>query len=108
MKRIKLNTKKIKKRVVNFLMLLAEKAFLTFFVLLIISLLFAGWIFYQYGFRVSNQESKANQTPVQFKEKTFNSVLDAWNAKEKKFGEAGTLEYSDPFYPSPATSPLTD
>jgi len=76
---------------------LGEKSFLTFLGLLLISLIFSGFIFYKYSFLAEKEKLEVLEKPLKFNEKVYQDVLKIWQEKEKKFGETNFKEYPDPF-----------
>ena len=93
----KIKTKKIKDFLKKLPRTLAEKSFLTFFILLIFALIIGCLIFYQYSFLVEKRKPEVLKTPLKFQEKTYENVLKIWQEKEKRFEEADLKIYSDPF-----------
>jgi len=97
MKIPKIKAKKIKEFFKKLLRVLGERAFLTFLGLLIITLIFGGFIFYKYSILAAKMEPQVTEKPLQFKEKTYQAVLKFWQEKEKRFKEVDLKEYSNPF-----------
>ena len=97
MKISKLKTRKIKKFFKELPRTLGEKAFLTFLGLLLLALIFSGFIFYKYNLLVKKAEVQNIERPLQFKEKTYQDILKIWQEKEKRFQETDLKIYPDPF-----------
>lgn len=76
---------------------LGEKNFLTFLGLLLIALIFSGFIFYKYSFLAEKEKLEVLEKPLKFNEKVYQEVLKIWQEKEKKFEETNFKEYPDPF-----------
>jgi len=76
---------------------LGEKSFLTFLGLLLIALIFSGFIFYKYSFLAEKGKLEVLEKPLEFNEKVHQEVLKIWQEKEKKFEEANFKKYPDPF-----------
>lgn len=95
MKNIKI--KKIKEKLKKISRTLAEKAFLTFLGLFLIALIIGGILFYQYNVLVKKSEVKVFEKPLQFQEKSYQSILKTWQEREEKFKAANFKEYPDPF-----------
>ena len=76
---------------------MAERAFLSFLILLLISLILGGLIFYQYNILPKKKEVGPAENPLQFQEKTYQAVLKTWQEREKRFEETATKEYFDIF-----------
>lgn len=96
---LKINTKKINKFLNRIPRILAQKAFLVFSILLLISLAFGAMIFYQYNILAKQTEVRIVQKPLQFQEKTLQEILDIWQKREKIFQDADLKNYSNPFQP---------
>jgi len=97
MKIPKLKTKKIIDFFKKLPRTLGERSFLTFFILLIFALIFGAIVFYKYSFLVQKKEPEVSETPLKFQEKNYEAVLKIWQEKEKRFGEADSKIYPDPF-----------
>ncbi len=76
---------------------MAERAFLSYLILLLISLISGGFIFYQYNILANKKEAKILENPLQFNEKIYKDVLNIWQERGKKFRETGTKKYFDIF-----------
>jgi len=77
--------------------ILAERVFLTFLGLLILSLIFGAFLFYKYNFLIKKIEPQITERPLKFKEKTYEDVLKAWQEREERFNKAEFKEYPNPF-----------
>ena len=77
--------------------ILAERVFLTFLGLLILSLIFGAFLFYKYNFLIKKIEPQITERPLKFKEKTYEDVLKSWQEREERFKEAEFKEYPNPF-----------
>lgn len=91
---------KIKKFFKKLPRILGERAFLTSLGLIIIALILGGVIFYKYSIfiqKFSSQTLMGGEKPSQFNEKNFQEILKIWQEKEKKFKEADSKEYPNPF-----------
>lgn len=97
MKFPKIKIKKIKDFFKKLPQILGEKALFVFLGLLLLALILGGIIFYQYNILVKKAEVQIFEEPLQFREKTYQSILEIWREKEKKFNEADLKEYLDPF-----------
>ena len=93
----KIETKKIKKFLKGLPRVLAERAFLTFLFLFLMVLIIGGIVFYKYNVLAKKAEPQILEQPFQFQEKTYQSVLKAWQEKEKRFKETDLKEYPNPF-----------
>ncbi len=97
MKLKKIKLENIKTRLKKLPKNLAEKAFLTFLKLFCISLIFGSFIFYQYVILGQKIEPQVTEKPIQFKEKTYESVLRFWQVREETIKEIDSKSYSNPF-----------
>jgi len=76
---------------------LALRAFLTFLILLLLFSILGGFIFYKYAFLAKKKEVEISEKPLQFKEKTYQTILEIWQEKEKNFQKIEQKEYKNPF-----------
>lgn len=78
--------------------IMAERAFLSFLILLLISLIFGFITFYKYSILAEKSPLKTEEKkPLKFKEKTYKKVLEIWQEKEKRLREADLKQYPDAF-----------
>lgn len=75
----------------------ADRAFLSFLLLFLISLVFGGLIFYQYNILTKKKEVRSAENPLQFQEKTYEDVLKIWKEREDAFKAASAKKYFDIF-----------
>lgn len=94
-KRIRL--KKIKQFLKNLPIFLAERFFLTFFVLLIIFLLLLGLIFFKYNVLIKNKNMEISEKPLMFESKLYDDILQIWQNKKIKFENADAEKYRNLF-----------
>jgi hypothetical protein len=78
---------------------IAENAFIGFLVLFLIALIFSGLLFYKYYFLVERAEVSQPEELIQLKEKTIEQVLQAWQTRERRFIQADSKQYPNPFKP---------
>ncbi|NCO80161.1 hypothetical protein GW869_00010 [bacterium] len=97
MKIPKLKSKTIKESFKKLLRTLGERSLLTFFTLLIITLIIGSLVFYKYSFLAEKKEPEVSGAPLTFQEKNYEAVLKIWQEKEKRFNEADLKEYPNPF-----------
>lgn len=77
--------------------ILAERAFLTFLGLMILSLILGAFLFYKYSFLTKKIEPQITERPFKFKEKTYEDVLKIWQEREERFKKADLKECPNPF-----------
>jgi len=99
---IMIKLKKIQlKKFVTFLKklprILGERAFLTFWGLVILALIFGAIVFYKYNFLTKKSEPQIPESSLKFKEKIYEDVLKIWQEKEERFEGADLKEYPNPF-----------
>ena len=76
---------------------LGDHAFLTFLGFLFLAFIIGGIIFQKYSISAEKEMPGVGEKPLQFKENTYQKVLEIWQKKEKKFEEADFKQYPDPF-----------
>jgi len=99
MKIPKFKIKEIKQFLKKLPRTLGKRSFLTFLGLLLIALIFSGFIFYKYSFLAEKEKLEVLEKPLKFNEKVYQEVLKIWQEKEKKFEEANFKKYPNPFQP---------
>ena len=86
--------KKLLKELPTFLAVHAFLAFLTFFLL---DLILSGIIFYKYNILLGKEGSGVFYTQSQFKENSLNNIMGILEERDKKFNEADSKQYLNPF-----------
>lgn len=81
------------------LRVLAEHPFLASLALILVALIFGGFVFYKYSFLVEKKGAEILEKPLFFDEATFREILKIWQERQKKFEEAESKEYPNPFSP---------
>ncbi len=77
---------------------LAEKAFLTFLGLLLISAILGGAIFYQYYISIQGLPKITDgEYILEFDKRTYQSILNEWKEKNEKISQLNQKEYLNPF-----------
>jgi len=94
-RRIKLN--KIKTFLKILPKKLSENSFSVFLGLVVFSLILGLLIFYQYVILAKTKTPVVTEKPLQFKTKTYQTILNEWQKRNEKFLEINLKEYSDPF-----------
>lgn len=99
---MKINLIKIKSFFKKLPLFLGKKAFLVFIFSFAVSLIFGGFLFYKYSVLAQKKEIVVPvDKNILFKEKDYQSVLNAWQVREKKFNEAEFKVYTDIFQDIP-------
>jgi len=79
---------------------LASHPFLAFWVVLIVSLILGGFVFYKYVILVQKIGIREYQRPLRFNQSVYQEVLDSWEERAKNFEEADFRKYPNPFLES--------
>lgn len=90
---------KIKDYFLDILSWLAEHLFLTFLILIFISLLFGSAVFYKYYFLPKKIEPALSQEAIKFQENVYSRIIQEWQSRGERFEAAKTKKYPDPFKP---------
>ena len=69
----------------------------TLLILLILTFIFSGLIFYQYVFLAEKKEPQIIERPIQFKEELYQKILKEWEERQKNFDQVEQKEYRDLF-----------
>ena len=77
--------------------ILAERAFFTFLGSLVVALVLGALAFYQSGILTKDKITFSEDQTLQFKEKTYQIILDEWQLRDLKSLEAESKTYPDPF-----------
>lgn len=93
----KFKIKKIKDFFKKLPKILGEWAFLVFLIFLFVVFIFGGIIFYKYDILIQRTNPQITETPLHFKEKTYENVLKIWQEKEVRFKASDSKTYPDPF-----------
>jgi len=76
---------------------LAERAFLVFLGLVLVSLILGGCLFYKCSFLIDKNEPEISGITVQFEEDVYQKVVVQLQDRQMRFEEAGQKEYVDIF-----------
>lgn len=93
----KLDFRKLKDNLGKVPRAIAQHLFLASLILIFISLILGGFLFYQYSILAQKAEPEITIQLVQFKENLYQKVLEEWQEREKRFEAAPTKTYPDPF-----------
>ena len=94
---MKIKLDKTKKFLGNFLLITAKQSFLSCLFLFVLALIFGGFLFCQYIIKAQTAKIEITEKPFLLNEETHQEVLRIWQVREKKFSEADSKEYSNPF-----------
>ena len=81
----------------NILWFFGKHAFLVFLVITLINISFGAFLFYRYIFLINVKELAIPSAPIEFRENTYQSVLQEWQTRENIFKESSQKIYQDPF-----------
>lgn len=90
-------SKNIKRIVFKTPRFLAERAFLIFWILLLLFISLSTLVFYKYSYLVKKADIEPPKDSILFKEESYNAVLKIWQDKEKRFSEVDLKQYINPF-----------
>ncbi len=85
--------KKIKKLPV----VLAKNVFMFFILLVLLSIILGGLLFYKYCFLVESSSPENFDKPVKLEENIIQEVFKKWDQQQERFDGAGTRQYPDLF-----------
>lgn len=97
---VEIKNKKIEKIIKFFKKIpriLAMNIFLVSLISFFIALILTGLIFFRYYISVQKQELIFYKKDIEFNEQGFQNVLNFWKEREKKFQEADSKTYYNPF-----------
>ena len=77
--------------------IIATHAFGFFLILLVFELLLGAFLLYQYIFLPTTQQIDMVSPPKQFQEKTYQSVIDEWKARQDALNADASQVYTNPF-----------
>jgi len=88
---------KIKNLLKELPIFLAVHAFLAFLAFFLIALILAGIIFYKYNILIEKENQEIFYKQSQFKEESLDNIMGILREGEKKFSEADSKQYLNPF-----------
>ncbi len=94
---MKIDIKQLKKFLAKLPWIIAERAFLACLFLLVLALIFGGLSFYKYNILAQKIGFEDLDQSLLLKEEIYQEVLAAWREQEKRFSEADSKEYPNPF-----------
>ena len=98
MKKLKaVKSKQIKSFIKKLPKKLAEKAFLTFLGLFVLSLIFGGLIFYKYSIIPQPEPIEEGEAGLRFKSELYQEILEVWQNKEELFEKTIIKQYLNLF-----------
>jgi len=94
---MKVDIKQLKKFLAKLPWTIAERAFFACLFLFVLALIFGGLSFYKYNILAQKIGFEALNQSLLLKEETYQEVLTVWQEQEKRFSEADSKEYPNPF-----------
>ncbi len=94
---MKVDTKQLKKFLAKLPWIIAERAFLVCLFLFVLALILGGFSFYKYNTLAQKIELEALNQSLLLKEEVYQEILAVWREQEKRFSEADSKEYPNPF-----------
>lgn len=76
---------------------LAKRPFALFLALSVIAFLIGGIVFYKYFYSIKKAEPKGAENQFKINEENHQKVLNYWKLRTKKFEEADSKEFKNPF-----------
>lgn len=76
---------------------LAEKAFLTFLGLFVLSLIFGSFIFYKYSIIPQSESVEGAKVGLKFKLEMYQKILETWQEREERFEKTTVKQYLNLF-----------
>lgn len=87
----------IKKSAKNIVWFLAQNSFLFILIFVLLEVLLAEILFYQYVSLPKVKDPEITQLPVRFKKEVYQSVLDNWKKRDESFADTKSDSYPNPF-----------
>jgi hypothetical protein len=101
---MKAKFKKISKFFAKAGFFLLKNHFLTCLILFIIALGLGALIFYKYCILEQQKEINISEKSLWIKEDTYSRIESVWQENERRFLEADSKEYKNPFVPLSSTA----
>ncbi len=94
---MRIDLKQFKKFLAKLPWIIAGHAFLVCLFLFALALIFGGLSFYKYNILAQKAEFEVLDQSLLLREEIYQEVLAAWREQEKRFSEADSKEYPNPF-----------
>ncbi len=91
------NLNKCQKILKCLLLFLSEHIFAVFLILILVILVLAGLIFYQYGYKVAYREAQVSIKEVQVNSQLYQKIMARFDQREEEIKEISNKNYPDPF-----------
>ncbi len=95
--KLEIKASQIKKVLAKLPWIIAEHAFLACLFLFVLASIFGGLFFYKYDILAQKIGFEALDQSLLLKEEIYQEVLAIWQEQEKRFSEADSKEYPNPF-----------
>jgi len=93
------NIKRLQKKAASAPRWMGENAFFGFLLLLFVALVLSSAVFYRYVFLTRNAQVQADLTQVTFQEQTLKHIVETWQERDTRFGQAGKAPVRNIFAP---------
>jgi len=107
MKKIQIDSKKIRKLLRKLVMIPANYFFWYALSIIFISCAIGGITFYYFAILSQKAQIEITQPSFQFQENVYREVVNQWRIRDEKFQEADTKTYLDPFMHSSSSTSTT-
>lgn len=94
---MKINPKKLIKNLKKLPKTLAKHSFSTFFMLLLLSFILGGIVFYKYVILIEKTKVETLRTPLRFDHANYQEVLNQWEKRQKNLEKIDFKQYINPF-----------
>jgi hypothetical protein len=94
---MKINPKKLIKKIKILPGTLARHSFLTFFIFLLLDFVLAGFVFYKYVILIEKTKAETLRTPLRFDQINYQGVLKQWQTREENLEKINSKQYINPF-----------
>ena len=96
-KKYKLKTDKIKKFLGKLVLIVARHFLLDCLVVFLLVVALGGFFYYKYNILIQRAELESLEEPFLLEKNNYQDVINFWQENEKKFKEADSREYINPF-----------
>jgi hypothetical protein len=83
----------------------AQHCFGLFIILVFFAMVCGAFLFYKYSIMPENQQIESSGATLEFKEKTYQEILQVWEAQERKLEQSESKQYPSLFKQEPEPEP---
>lgn len=95
--KIRIDVNKIRRYLKKTPLVLAERTFICFLVILFLDLIFGAIVFYRYSILSWKEPVESREVSLEFNEKLYQKILKEIEQREKRFLETEFKDYPNPF-----------